>query len=164
MNPTLRQLLIPAILAGVLAILMLKPFSASAAMPAASPEAQPPSAPSTVPAAASNGIGVVEHLRLRVPASGRSAWLRAERECWDPWLRRQPGFLGRELYWNAEREEGVLLIRWANQQVWDAIPKAEIDAVQQRFEASARRALGGAAASNPFPLLDSGSLMPMGQT
>lgn len=122
----------------------------------------------TLPAASPNSsamvVEVVEHLRLSVPAETRQAWLIAERECWDPWLRQQAGFLGRDLYWDARREEGVLLIRWASQEAWDAIPEAEIEAVQRRFEARARSVLGRGERSNPFPLLESGSLDPVGQT
>jgi len=149
-----RHAPIHAILALLLLLLML-------GLPAITPAASPPADAGIV-------VGVVEHLRLRVPAEAREAWLIAERECWDPWLRRQPGFLGRDLYWDAAREEGVLLIRWASQASWDAIPQAEIETVQRRFEAQARRILGdrqvAAAESNPFPLLESGSLAPVGQT
>ena len=106
-------------------------------------------------------VEVVEHLRLKVPSEARQAWLIAEQASWDPWLRRQPGFLGRDLYWDAERQEGVLLIRWETQQAWDAIPREEIERVQEDFEACARRALGHEE-GNPFPMLGSGSLDPMG--
>ncbi len=183
MNRPHRQPWILAIVAAVL-LLLLMPASPAAAAPlpsmaaipqptaglAAEPE-QPPRRPATAEAdrsvASGNGgfeVEVVEHLRLQVPAEARQAWLIAERECWDPWLRQQSGFLGRDLYWDAEREEGVLLIRWATQQAWDAIPTAEIEAVQHRFEARARGLLSGDERSNPFPLLESGSLAPMGRT
>jgi uncharacterized protein (TIGR03792 family) len=105
---------------------------------------------------------VVEMLRLRVPAQARQAWLTAERECWDPWLRAQAGFLGRELFWDGERQEGVLLIRWASAELWHAIPEAEVDRVQRSFEEKARRALGQSAGP-PFPLLSSSSLQPQGR-
>ena len=108
-------------------------------------------------------VEVVEQLRLRVPKQGRQAWLQAERASWDPWLQRQQGFLGRELYWDAQRQEGVLLIRWASRADWDAIPKAEIERVQESFVLVARQALGQAN-GNPFPLLQSGALEPMGRS
>lgn len=111
-------------------------------------------------------VAVVEHLRVRVRADARAAWLQAEALSWEPWLRQQAGYLGRELRWDAEREEGVLLIRWASREQWKAIPEAEVERVQARFEALARRSLGHAFASeepapaNPFPLVHAGELEP----
>ena len=104
-------------------------------------------------------VAVVEHLRVKVPAEARQAWLEAERGSWDPWLAQQPGFLGRELLWDGDREEGTLLIRWASREQWKQIPEAEIEAVQERFEQLARRATGENQ-GNPFPLLFEGELQP----
>jgi uncharacterized protein (TIGR03792 family) len=111
----------------------------------------------------SPGGAVVEHLRLKVPAATRSAWLEAERLSWEPWLRGRPGFMGRELLWDPERQEGVLLIRWRTRQAWKTIPQAEIDAVQERFDRIARDLLHSDAAA-PFPLLHSGELLPLART
>jgi uncharacterized protein (TIGR03792 family) len=86
-------------------------------------------------------VAVIEHLRVKVPAAARQAWLEAERGSWEPWLARQSGYLGRELHWDAEREEGQLLIRWASREQWKAIPAAEVEAVQERFELLAHAAL-----------------------
>lgn len=108
---------------------------------------------------------VVEQLRVKVPAGTRGAWLQAEEQSWGPWLQRQDGFLGRDLLWDAEREEGLLLIRWRSRRQWLAIPASEIEATQARFEAAARRALSHnpgerslARAANPFPLVHAGEL------
>ena len=104
-------------------------------------------------------VAVVEHLRVRVPAEARQAWLEAERGSWEPWLAQQPGFLGRDLLWDPEREEGTLLIRWASRAQWKAIPVAEVEAVQERFEQLAREATG-TRQGNPFPLVFEGELQP----
>jgi uncharacterized protein (TIGR03792 family) len=104
-------------------------------------------------------VAVIEHLRLKVPAEARKAWLEAERGSWEPWLRQQPGFVGRELLWDAERQEGTLLIRWASREQWKAIPAAEVEAVQERFEQLARAATGQGS-GNPFPLVFEGELLP----
>jgi uncharacterized protein (TIGR03792 family) len=104
-------------------------------------------------------VAVVEHLRVRVPAQGRDAWLQAEQGSWEPWLRQQPGFIGRDLLWDPEREEGTLLIRWASREQWKAIPEEEVEAVQQRFEQLARQATGQRQ-GNPFPLVFEGELQP----
>ena len=104
-------------------------------------------------------VAVVEHLRVKVPAEARQAWLEAERGSWDPWLAQQPGFLGRELLWDGDREEGTLLIRWASREQWKQIPEAEIETVQEHFEQLARQATGQSQ-GNPFPLLFEGELQP----
>ncbi len=114
---------------------------------------------------------VVEHLRLKVPAGAREAWLEAEQESWGPWLRRQDGFLRRDLLWDAEREEGLLLIHWRSRRQLLAIPDEEIEAVQVQFEAASRRALaldppapGAMTTANPFPLVDASALEWVGLT
>jgi uncharacterized protein (TIGR03792 family) len=104
-------------------------------------------------------VAVIEHLKLKVPETARQAWLEAERGSWEPWLARQQGFLGRDLLWNPETEEGTLLIRWRSREAWKAIPEQEVDAVQQRFEQLARKATGEPL-GNPFPLLYEGELLP----
>ncbi|WP_315858740.1 TIGR03792 family protein [Cyanobium sp. CH-040] len=101
----------------------------------------------------------MEQLRLRVPAAEREAWLEAERGSWGPWLARQDGFLGRELYWDPRREQATLLIRWASRAQWQAIPGGELAAVQERFEHIARQATGHSR-GNPFPLVFEGELEP----
>ncbi len=108
---------------------------------------------------ASDGI-VVELLRLQVPAQTRQAWVEAELASWEPWLQRQDGFLGRQLFWDPVREEGTLLIRWASRDQWKAIPADEVDRVQQRFVELARRATDQPQ-GNPFPLIDQGELQPL---
>jgi uncharacterized protein (TIGR03792 family) len=104
---------------------------------------------------------VVEHLRLRVAAEGRDAWLEAEQHTWDPWLRRQKGYLGREVLWHGERQEGVLLIFWTNRDDWKAITASEVAAVQRSFEARVKASLCLSPESdNPFPLVHAGEVLP----
>ncbi|MEB3361297.1 MAG: TIGR03792 family protein [Synechococcaceae cyanobacterium] len=85
--------------------------------------------------------GAIEVLRLRVPASQRRVWLEAERAVWEPWLLRQEGFLGRELFWDPALEQGVLVIRWASRRRWHAIPTDEVSRVHQAFQQHARARL-----------------------
>ena len=107
---------------------------------------------------ATDNLPVVEQLRLEVPPEYRQIWLEAERSTWEPWLASQEGFLGRELLWDPLHGEATLLIRWASRQQWKAIPQAEIDAVQARFERQVNLRLG-VQAPNPFPLLYEGELI-----
>lgn len=104
-------------------------------------------------------VAVVEHLRIQVPSDGRQAWLEAERGSWEPWLARQKGFIGRDLLWDPETEEGTLLIRWSCREAWKAIPEREVELVQERFEQLARESTGQKQ-GNPFPLVFEGELLP----
>jgi uncharacterized protein (TIGR03792 family) len=103
-------------------------------------------------------VVVVEHLRLKVPAEARQAWINAEQGSWEPWLAQQKGFLDRQLLWDPASEEGTLLIRWRDRDHWKAIPAAELEAVQERFEQLARTATGQSD-GNPFPLVFEGELL-----
>ena len=106
-------------------------------------------------------VAVIEHLRISVPAQGREAWLEAERGSWEPWLAQQTGFLGRDLLWDPETEEGTLLIRWSSRQAWKAIPSEQVAEVQDRFEQLARDAMAlPQEMDNPFPLVFEGELLP----
>ncbi|WP_233132932.1 TIGR03792 family protein [Synechococcus sp. MW101C3] len=107
------------------------------------------------------GAGAIELLRLRVPAEQRNCWLQAEAVGWGPWLERQQGFAGRELFWNARDTEGVLLIRWRRASDWHGLAETSLAEPQQRFEAEARRCLAlPTTADNPFALLGSAELLP----
>ena len=113
--------------------------------------------PLNTPAA---GGGVVEILRVKVPAPLRHAWQEAEADSWDPWLREQQGFVDRKLYWDPVREEGTVLIHWDSRAAWKAIPANSIEDIQNRFETQARL-LSGQGEGNPFPLVFEGELLPL---
>ncbi len=102
---------------------------------------------------------IVEYLRLHVPNQDRKAWLIAEQKSWEPWLKKQKGFLGRQLFWDPETEEALLLISWTSRIEWKMIPNEEIDHVQNAFEEIAND-LTGRKGSNPFPIKSQGELMP----
>ena len=105
--------------------------------------------------------GVVEQLRLRVPEPHRELWLQAEASSWQPWLEQQKGFLGRDLYWDPQRQEGVLLIRWATREQWKSISEKEVLRVQALFEAEVNQTLDRLNDAPPlFPLLAEGELLP----
>ena len=97
---------------------------------------------------------VVELLRLQVPAAQRPAWQRAEQAVWEPWLRRQGGFLSREILWDEEREEALVLVHWASLSDWASIPEDAINRQQRRFERLAGVGPGG------FPVLEVRALEP----
>jgi len=102
---------------------------------------------------------IVEHLKLSVPKKYKSAWLKAEEGSWEPWLVKQDGFIGRQLFWDPKVEEATLLIGWQSKAVWKNISQSEINVVQQDFEKLAREQTGEAS-GNPFPLIYEGELNP----
>tara|TARA_B100000700_G_scaffold289626_1_gene347096 strand:+ start:65 stop:520 length:456 start_codon:yes stop_codon:yes gene_type:complete len=102
---------------------------------------------------------IVEHLKLDVPKKYKNAWLKAEAGSWEPWLLKQDGFLGRQLFWDPRVEEATLLIGWESREVWKNISQSEINLVQQNFENIARKETGETS-GNPFPLIYEGELNP----
>ena len=97
---------------------------------------------------------VIEELRLKVPADVKSAWLNAEKEIWEPWLSSQEGFLGRELFWDKEKEEALILVSWKSKKLWKSITMSEVFEVQEKFEDNVKTALN--VSKNPFELIYEG--------
>ena len=102
------------------------------------------------------GEMVIEELRLKVPAVAKEAWLNAEKEIWDPWLSSQDGFLGRQLFWDKEKEEALILVNWKSKKLWKSIPMSEVKIVQGKFEDNVKNALN--VSKNPFELIYEGEL------
>lgn len=102
------------------------------------------------------GEMVIEELRLKVPADSKAAWLNAEKEIWQPWLSSQDGFLERQLFWDKEREEALILVTWKSKKLWKSIPMSEINKVQGKFEDNVKAALN--VGENPFELIYEGEL------
>ena len=94
---------------------------------------------------------VVEELRLKVPADVKAVWLNAEREIWEPWLSSQVGFLGRQLFWDKEKEEALILVNWKSKKLWKSIPMTEVKIIQEKFEDNVKTVLN--IQQNPFELL-----------
>ncbi len=102
------------------------------------------------------GEMVTEELRVKVPADLKSAWLNAEKQIWDPWLSSQDGFLGRQLFWDKEKEEALILVNWESEKLWKSIPMSEVNIVQEKFEDNVKTALN--VSENPFKLIYEGEL------
>ena len=102
------------------------------------------------------GEMVIEELRLKVPADVKATWLNAEKEIWEPWLSSQDGFLGRQLFWDKEKEEALILVNWKSKKLWKSIPISAVNVVQQKFEENVKTALN--ARENPFKLIYEGEL------
>ena len=99
---------------------------------------------------------VIEELRLKVPADIKAAWLNAEKQIWEPWLSSQDGFLGRQLFWDKEKEEALILVNWESKKLWKSITMSEVNEVQEKFEENVKTALN--VSKNPFELVYEGEL------
>ncbi len=99
---------------------------------------------------------VTEELRLKIPSEFKKIWLQAEKEIWEPWLSSQDGFLGRQLFWDKEKEEALILVNWKSKKLWKSIPMSEVNVIQQKFEDNVKAALD--LAENPFELIYEGEL------
>ena len=99
---------------------------------------------------------IIEELRLRVPLKYKDNWINAEKEVWEPWLANKKGFLGREIFYNKEKEEALVLVKWANKSLWKSISVKEVNEIQSIFEENVKNDLK--LDSNPFELIDEGEL------
>jgi len=102
------------------------------------------------------GKMVIEELRLKVPVEAKAVWLNAEKEIWEPWLSSQIGFLGRQLFWDKEKEEALILVNWESKKSWKSIPMSEVNIVQEKFEENVKTALN--VRESPFKLIYEGEL------
>ena len=102
------------------------------------------------------GEMVIEELRLKVPTDAKAAWLNAEKEIWEPWLSSQDGYLGRQLFWDKEKEEALILVNWKSKKLWKSISLSEVKEVQEKFENNVKTSLN--VDVNPFQLIYEGEL------
>ena len=99
---------------------------------------------------------IVEELRLSVPLKYRETWLKAEEEIWEPWLLKQDGFLGRQIFYNQQSGEALLLVKWKNRNLWKNISDEEVNKIQRIYEQTVISSLG--IETNPFEFIYEGEL------
>ena len=99
---------------------------------------------------------IVEELRLNVPIKYKDTWLKAEEEVWEPWLSKQDGFLGRQIFYNTKKGEALLLVKWENRNLWKNIPNEEVKKMQKIYEETVTSSLG--VETNPFKFMYEGEL------
>ena len=103
---------------------------------------------------------VTEELRLKIPAEFKKIWLDAEKNIWEPWLANQEGYLGRQIFWDKEKEEALILVTWENKKLWKSISIKEVNEIQEKFEENVKTALN--VSKNPFELIYEGELVKQG--
>ena len=99
---------------------------------------------------------VIEELRLKVPSEFKEVWLNAEKKIWDPWLSSKDGFLGRQIFWNKENQEALILVKWKNKKLWKDISIEEVNLIQEKFEKNVMSSLN--LNQNPIKLIYEGEL------
>ena len=99
---------------------------------------------------------VIEELRLKVPSDFKEVWLNSEKKIWEPWLFSKDGFLGRQIFWDKEKEEALILVNWKNKKLWKSIPIKEVNEIQEKFEENVKSSLK--LSENPFKLIYEGEL------
>ena len=99
---------------------------------------------------------IVEELRLSVPLKYKETWLKAEEEIWEPWLLKQDGFLGRQIFYNQKAEEALLLVKWESRNLWKNISDEEVNKMQKIYEETVTSSLG--VETNPFKFIYEGEL------
>ena len=100
---------------------------------------------------------VTEELRLEIPYKFKEAWMKAEKEVWEPWLSMQDGYLGRLIYWDEAKEEALILVNWKNKKLWKSILMKEVNEIQEKFEENVKTSLN--LDENPFKLIYEGELV-----
>ena len=99
---------------------------------------------------------IIEELRLNVPNKYKETWIKAEEEIWEPWLSKQDGFLGRQIFYNQKNEEALLLVKWKNRNLWKNISDEEVNNIQKIYEEKVISSLG--VETNPFEFIYEGEL------
>ena len=99
---------------------------------------------------------IIEELRLSVPIKYKESWLKAEEEVWEPWLAKQDGFLGRQIFYNQKTEEALLLVKWESRNLWKNISNEEVNKMQKIYEETVTSSIG--VETNPFQFIYEGEL------
>ena len=99
---------------------------------------------------------IIEELRLNVPNKYKETWIKAEEEIWEPWLLKQDGFLGRQIFYDQKKGEALLLVKWKNRNLWKNISDEEVNNIQKIYEEKVISSLG--VETNPFEFIYEGEL------
>lgn len=80
---------------------------------------------------------IIEYLNFQVPVAAQAAFLVQDAAIWTPALARSPGFLGKEIWRQADHPQSLcLVIRWRAQADWDAVDRGFLAQTQANFVAA----------------------------
>ncbi len=80
---------------------------------------------------------VIEQLTFAVPPALQARYMELDAEIWTAALARQPGFLGKEVWREADAPERLhLIIRWSDRALWKAVPAEVLAATDAAFVAA----------------------------
>ena len=80
---------------------------------------------------------VIEWLKFKVDPAQRDRYLTVDDEIWTPALASYPGFLDKNTWLEPGHDDEVIfVISWATREQWKAIPEADLEAINQRFDAA----------------------------
>jgi uncharacterized protein (TIGR03792 family) len=80
---------------------------------------------------------VIEWLKIEVAPDYRDLYLQTDEAIWTKALETYPGFVDKATWLNPNHPtEIIFVIRWASREQWKAIPEAEIQKINQQFDAA----------------------------
>ena len=80
---------------------------------------------------------IVEWLRIKIAPEYRETFVQKDDEIWTSFLRQYPGFLRKEVWINPDDfSEVMIAIYWSTLKQQQAISKAALDSVEQKFLAA----------------------------
>jgi uncharacterized protein (TIGR03792 family) len=80
---------------------------------------------------------IIEYLNFDVPLAAQPAFIAQDAAIWTPALARSPGFLGKEVWRQADELTRItLVIRWRARADWDAVDRGLLARTQAAFVAA----------------------------
>jgi uncharacterized protein (TIGR03792 family) len=80
---------------------------------------------------------VIEQLTFQVPQSRQADFLAQDAVIWTTVLAAQPGYLGKEVWREAEVPDRLhLIIRWQSRAAWKSVPEALLASTAAAFDAA----------------------------
>lgn len=72
-------------------------------------------------------------LQFKVPPDKWEAFIRRDEEVWTEGLKQFPGFVGKEIWVDPEKEEVIGVIRWETREQWKSIPQSELERLDRKM-------------------------------
>jgi uncharacterized protein (TIGR03792 family) len=76
---------------------------------------------------------IIEWLRFKVPPEKWEAFILQDEEVWTAGIKKNPGFLGKEIGVDWVENEVVMLIRWETREQWKSVLQSTIDELDRQM-------------------------------